>query len=452
MFMFFTPSLIDVIGFAVAVVVAASGIVSLLLFASRRRDIGLLYFGLGATMYGVRLALQIDRQGGGIADLALTLLLPVPLVLFLVEAVAPEWRKFAWWLVGVELSIAAFSMTTHLLRPYSNVPSRINNVVVLVLIPIWVIMAFFPRRSPSSNMRIIRFGLLVFLLFVLYNNLFWLRLVPGSGSMEPIGFSVLLWCLGLVAFGRMQRNEEQLISLHKELEIARTIQSRLLPQPTLSTGELTIASRYVPATSVAGDFYDFLGHDEGLGILIADVSGHGIPAALSASMVKVAVRAQMQNAEDPARVLCGMNSILHGNLDGQFVSAGYLYLNPGRATMTYAGAGHPPLLLWHSCSRKAETLVENGFPLGIFPDGAYHARQLPLATGDRCVLYTDGLLEAPSPSGEEFGAERLIAFVAEQASLAPQPFCDKLVARVSEWQGKSQHAHDDLTIVVVDFA
>lgn len=444
----------NVIRFAVAVVVAASGIVSLLLFVGRirRRDYGLLYFGLGATMYGVRLFLQVAHQAGGAADLPITLLLPVPLVLFMVEAVAREWRKAAWWIVGADFLAAAFAMSARLVQPNSALPWRINTVVVLASVPIWVSMAFLPRRPPSRDMHVLRAGLIVFLIFVLYTNLFFLGWLPGSGYFEFVGFGVLLGCLGYVALSRTQRNEERLLSLHKKLEIARNIQAQLLPQPALKAGGLTIASRYVPATSVAGDFYDFLVKDGSLGVLIADVSGHGIPAALSASMVKVAVRAQTERASEPAGVLYRMNSILCGNLQGQFVSAAYLFLNPAQKILTYAGAGHPPLLVWRSRDQKIESLEENGFPLGIFSDGRYSAKAAPLAHGDRCVLYTDGLLEAPGRSGEEFGAERLKLFIAEQRALPARSFCDTLVQRLSEWCGPSQQPHDDLTIVVVDFA
>lgn len=450
--MLFELSTIDAVRFAVAVLVTASGVISLLLFAARirKRDNALLYFGWGATMYGIRFFLYIARLSGGTGDLALTLLLPIPLVLLLVELAAPEWKRVARWIVFVDLAVAISAMFLRFLQPRSGLPWRINTFVVLVSLPIWVTMAFVPRRSPSRDMRLLRAGLMVFLLFVLYTNLYWLRWLPGSGSLEFIGFTVLLGCLGIVALARTQRNEERLLTLHNELEIARNIQAKLLPGSMSGIAGLTIASRYIPATSVAGDFYDFIAKDGGLGVLIADVSGHGVPAALSASMVKVAVRAQTDHADNPAEVLRGMNSILCGNLQGQFVTAGYLFLDPARGILSYAGAGHPPLLLWHSRSRKAETLLENGIPLGIFPDGSYKVRDFPLAKGDRCVLYTDGLLEAPSPSDEEFASERLMAFVAEQASLAPQAFCDKLIQRLSEWCGPNRRAHDDLTIVVVD--
>ncbi len=124
--------------------------------------------------------------------------------------------------------------------------------------------------------------------------------------------------------------------------------------------------------------------------MIADVSGHGVPAALSASMVKVAIRAQRDWADDPARVLTGLNSILCGNLQGQFVTAGYLYLDPARGALAYAGAGHPPLLAWRGREKKVECMEENGLMLGIFPEGAYKSMTAALEPGDRFVLYTDG--------------------------------------------------------------
>src|SRR5262249_34567739 len=148
---------------------------------------------------------------------------------------------------------------------------------------------------------------------------------------------------------------------------------------------------------------------------------------LSASMVKVAVRSQGERAGDPAARLRGVNSLLCGNLQGQFVSAGYLFLNPAQSMLSYAGAGHPPLLILGSEARQVESVEENGLLLGIFPGTSYTARRAPLARGDRCLLYTDGLLEAPGPSGEEFGSHRLRDFLADHSSLPAQGFCDALM-------------------------
>jgi sigma-B regulation protein RsbU (phosphoserine phosphatase) len=315
-----------------------------------------------------------------------------------------------------------------------------------------MIMLFVPLRAANREIRVLRIGLLVFMLFVIYTNLVGIKLIRGNGGLEFIGFILFLGCLGYVAAIRTQRNEERLLALNKEMEIARGIQAGLLPEKSFSVAGLTTASRYVPASSVAGDFYDFLPKEGGLGVLIADVSGHGVPAALSASMVKVAIRAQRDWADDPARVLSGLNSILCGNLQGQFVTAGYLYLDPGRGALAYAGAGHPPLLAWRGREKKVESMEENGLMLGIFPEGSYKSMVRPLEPGDRFVLYTDGITEAPSLSGEEFGMERFKSFLAEHAGRSAQELCDALVKHVTAWSGNSaRQQHDDLTLIVVDY-
>ncbi len=445
-------STMDAIRFAAAVLVTASGALSAALFVARirRRELSLLYFALGACMYGARLLLQATNQNGSTAVLLLTLFIPIPLILFMVETVAPEWRKATAWIIAANLVVVVFALFTRIRNLDPGLAWSAISGFALIELPLIIGMVFFPRRRPDRDLKISRTGVIVFLLFAIYTNLQGVGFAAGP-NLEFVGFIIVLACLGDVALGRIQRNEERLLMLHKELEIARGIQAQLLPQPVSTIAGLTIASRYVPATSVAGDFYDFLVQDGSLGVLIADVSGHGIPAALSASMVKVAVRAQAERAGEPAEVLRGMNSILCGNLQGQFVSAGYLFLNPAQGVLAYAGAGHPPLLVWRSRAQRVESLEENGLLLGILEGGHYTATRAALGRGDRCVLYTDGFLEATRPSGEEFGPTRLKEFLAEHSSLAPQSFCDALVQEVTAWCGTGQQAHDDLTVVVIDF-
>jgi phosphoserine phosphatase RsbU/P len=445
-------SIMNAIRFVVAVLVTVSAALAAELFVarSRRRELSLLYFALGAGAYAARLLLQALGRNGGTGVLLLTLFIPIPLILFMVETVAPEWKKVTGWIIAANLMVAVFALLAFLLHLGRGLAWSANNILALIELPLIIGMTFFPRRPPDHDLQISRAGILVFLLVAIYTNLQGLGFAPGP-NLEFLGFVVVLSCLGDVALRRTLRNEERLLTLHKELEIARDIQARLLPRPASSPAALTIASRYVPATSVAGDFYDFLVQDGTLGVLIADVSGHGIPAALSASMVKVAIRAQMERAHDPADVLRGMNSILCGNLEGQFVSAGYLFLDPDRGTLAYAGAGHPPLLIWRSGRQAVETLEENGLLLGIFPASSYKERSAALARGDRCLLYTDGLLEATRPSGEEFGPERLESFLAGHAGLPAEAFCDRLVHELSAWCGPPRQPHDDLTIVVIDF-
>ena len=169
-------------------------------------------------------------------------------------------------------------------------------------------------------------------------------------------------------------------------------------------------------SQVAGDFYDFLVVDDRrLGVLIADVSGHGVPAALVASMVKVAIAAQAEHADDPAKVMAGLNSVLSGKLQGQFVTAAYLFLDPQAGTGRYSAAGHPPLLHYHAVDQSIHDVVENGLILGVMPFASYETRPLTLGSGDRFLLYTDGVLEADQ-RGEEFGDLRVKRVLAQPLS------------------------------------
>src|ERR1700758_673275 len=151
----------------------------------------------------------------------------------------------------------------------------------------------------------------------------------------------------LVLRGIREQLAQQLLTIQKELETARQIQMSILPSEIPKIDGLDIAARYVPMTSVAGDFYDFIVVDnKRIGIFVADVSGHGMPAALIASMLKIALSAQAAHAADPARVLLGLNQALCGKFERHYVTAAYVFLDMLKGTLTYAGAGHPPLMLW----------------------------------------------------------------------------------------------------------
>jgi sigma-B regulation protein RsbU (phosphoserine phosphatase) len=446
---------LDLVRLLFGVLITAAGLVAVLLFLLRirRKEYALLYFGLSASLYGIRLCIQgsaghLDPKGR--VDLLITLVAGIPFTLFIAETAGSRWKRPVHWIIGGMSLAAAYGIVRVLLHLDHGVRT-INNITVLVLGPVILVLLFIPFRSHDRDVRVLRIGFLVFLLFVIYTNLVSLKKIPGNGSLEFVGFIFFIVCLGYVAGSRTQRNEERLLSLNKEMEIAREIQTGLLPEKNLSVAGLTAASRYIPASSVAGDFYDFLQKDDGLGVLIADVSGHGVPAALSASMVKVAIRAQRDWANDPARVLSGLNSILCGNLQGQFVTAGYLYLDPRRGALAYAGAGHPPLLAWRGREKRVESIEENGLVLGIFPEGTYKSMTAALEPGDRFVLFTDGIAEAPSISGEEFGMERFTSFLAEHAGSSAQELCDALIKHVTAWTGNPREQHDDLTLIVVDY-
>jgi sigma-B regulation protein RsbU (phosphoserine phosphatase) len=247
---------------------------------------------------------------------------------------------------------------------------------------------------------------------------------------------------------------KQLLAINIELEMARQIQLSILPRSTPKIAGLNIVASYIPMTSVAGDFYDFIiVDDKHVGILVADVSGHGLPSALIASMLQVALTAQATHASDPARVLSGLNQALCGKFEQNFVTAAYVFVDMEKNVMTYAGAGHPPLLFRSKSSGKVSEVLENGLFLGQFPEAVYASLTLPVEVGDRSVLYTDGIPETKNPSEVEFGTARFMRFMESNPGLPADKFADGLLDELSSWsqQPRGQGQQDDITILTIDF-
>lgn len=244
----------------------------------------------------------------------------------------------------------------------------------------------------------------------------------------------------------------QLQTIQKELETARQIQLSILPTEIPKIAGLDIAARYIPMTSVAGDFYDFIVVDEKrLGILVADVSGHGMPAALIASMLKIALAAQVQHADDPVQVLSGLNKALCGKFQHHYVTAAYLFVDTNDKTLKYAGAGHPPMLLWGASSSAVRDIEENGLFLGKFPWATYTSIELPLKADDWCLLYTDGIPETANPSGIEFGNHRFREFLHLAQCTSADQFADCLLEELARWadRGPDEDLDDDITMVAL---
>jgi serine phosphatase RsbU (regulator of sigma subunit) len=246
----------------------------------------------------------------------------------------------------------------------------------------------------------------------------------------------------------------QLLALNTELEMARQIQLSILPHSIPKLTGLDIAAHYLPMTSVAGDFYDFIQiDDKHIGILIADVSGHGLPSALIASMLQVALSGQAGHATEPAKVLLGLNRALCGKFTQNFVTATYVYVDLENNQMRYAGAGHPPMLQWRNSTGKTAQILENGLFLGMFAEASYEALEFPLEPGDRYVLYTDGILEATNSAQEQFGADRLMSFIKNHNHLEAEPFSQTLLDDLAGWSNQTvdQGQQDDITLLVIDY-
>jgi len=246
----------------------------------------------------------------------------------------------------------------------------------------------------------------------------------------------------------------QLLALNTELEMARQIQLSILPHSIPKLAGLDIAAHYLPMTSVAGDFYDFIQiDDKHIGILIADVSGHGLPSALIASMLQVALTGQAGHATEPAKVLLGLNRALCGKFTRNFVTAAYVYVDLENNLMRYAGAGHPPMLQWRNSTGNATQVLENGLVLGIIEEASYEALEFLLEPGDRYVLCTDGILEAANSAQEQFGADRLMSFLKNHNHLEVELFSQTLLDDLAGWSNQTvdQGQQDDITLLVIDY-
>jgi sigma-B regulation protein RsbU (phosphoserine phosphatase) len=203
-------------------------------------------------------------------------------------------------------------------------------------------------------------------------------------------------------------------------------------------------------TAVAGDFYEFIKvDDQRIGFLVADVSGHGVPAALIASMIKVAAQSVNDCASNPAEVLRRLGSILSSHLRGQFVSAAYLWIDTATRNARYSAAGHPPLLRWRAADATLTRIESNGLLFGVMPDYNFPACDIPLAHGDRFLLYTDGVTEPENAAGEPFGDHKLEQIVRDSRSGNAAELSAHVLAEVRSWQSASL-AQDDITLVVID--
>jgi serine phosphatase RsbU (regulator of sigma subunit) len=258
---------------------------------------------------------------------------------------------------------------------------------------------------------------------------------------------VFVLCLGYALGRSLVRAETEFAGVQRELETARRIQSSLLPRRIPEQSGLDIAVRFVPMTAVAGDIYDVVRIGPfSTGILVADVSGHGVPAALVASMVKVAFSAQADHADDPAEVLGAMNQVLCRHLEHAYVTAVYAVVNTDRQTVTIASAGHPPALL-HRDHQTSSLERNGGVMLGVFPDAKYTNTEVaPFGAGDRLLLYSDGILEARDRAGRFFDGDRVARWLSDIEHTSAEQLADAAFSELTQWTGGG--FDDDVTFVI----
>ena len=246
--------------------------------------------------------------------------------------------------------------------------------------------------------------------------------------------------------GRARRAQLQL--QEREMSEARRIQQKLLPATLPQIAGCSIAASWQPAAGVGGDCYDALAFgDSRVAISIADVVGKGIPAALLMSNLQAAVRAFASDGVAPADLCHQVNRILCGNIaEGRFISFFYSVVDTTARTLAYANAGHYPAVVVRA-NAAVERLTQGGPVFGVFPDATYDQGVIEFDTGDRVILYTDGITEAHNAGEEEFGEDRLIAAAVEYRSADVPTLERRLFDAVNTFTDGSYQ--DDATLIVI---
>ena len=240
--------------------------------------------------------------------------------------------------------------------------------------------------------------------------------------------------------------------LAEQARIAREIQRHLLPERAPALGSIELAGSNTQAYEVGGDFFDYiLIDDETVGVVIGDVVGNGIPAAILMAMTRSVLRSQALSHASPADVLRGANLILVAErLPAQFVTAAYCVAHRGSRDLVMSSAGHLPMIVYRKADEKTELVDGKGLPLGVQSDGYYEEQHVSFAPGDAALLYTDGIIEARNRNGKLFGITRLAKAFRECAESAPPVVLERIAAMVTGFAGDSgEHHLDDRTAIAL---
>jgi len=406
------------------------------LFGPRAARRELIPAGLFAFFYGARMLVRNSTTALLLGDpaalpylsSAFEYLVPVAGSIAFAQFFGARWRWVNRAVAAMFCVIAAVAIPYELVtrRPYAV--SSVVNVAVVVLI---LVFPLNYATQPRLLRNVVSVGMLIFGLFVLNEHLPPAMHLPVT---EPVGFLIFAATLLYDLLRRSAHAQWRLASVESELATARRIQESILPRRGPSIAD--VASVYLPASSVAGDYFDFLDVDDGVfGVVVADVSGHGVGAALVASMLKVAMAMKAAHVREPARLLAELNAFFCGKLERQFITAVVAFIDVAGGRAVAASAGHPPPLV-RRANGTVEELTTAGFVLGRMRAAQYHDVEVALAPGDAIVFYTDGVIEA-----QGYSAERLEACVARGGTA--HEIADGIVGELPK------ENEDDVTLVVV---
>lgn len=325
---------------------------------------------------------------------------------------------------------------------------RVSRLVNLAILIFWIsaIVLLFRKSSILKSLIYVISAILcyIFISFILFVYLgIWIDL------LYPVIVGVLLY-LGLTFYRLIiERHRRELIE--KELNLARRIQESFLPLKTPEKEGFKIASSMEAARQVGGDLYQFTNLDEDkFGVMIADVSGKGIPAALFMSKIVTEFRVLAKEHLICQDVLSNLNKQLNEETKtGLFVTMSYAVINSRNKEITLSDGGHLPLLWYQAKSDMMEQIrPSKGMPLGLLPNVEFDEIKFKLSKDDILVFYTDGVTEARNAKGEEFGVERLESIIKKEHSSSASIILESVKNSINEFSKRASQ-HDDITIIVL---
>jgi serine phosphatase RsbU (regulator of sigma subunit)/anti-sigma regulatory factor (Ser/Thr protein kinase)/transposase len=258
---------------------------------------------------------------------------------------------------------------------------------------------------------------------------------------------------------RIQESQKGMIDqerLQQEMQVAQEIQHTLLPAEFPQIEGYEIGATYRSAKEVGGDYYDFFWVDPTtLGIVVADVSGKGVPGSMVMTMIRTAMRLEARGNKSAADVLAKVNTHVTGDMKkGMFVTMFYIILDSRDRSINFASAGHNPMILYRGTTKEVYFLKPKGFPVGIdLPEEDMFAnnmalQKVSLQKNDILVIYTDGITEAMNPEKLQFGEDRLVQVIKENSHLTPSEFVEKLNESIAQFT-RGAEQNDDITVVAI---
>jgi len=257
-------------------------------------------------------------------------------------------------------------------------------------------------------------------------------------------------------FKQAQKNVLEQERLQKEMQVAQDIQQTLLPSKFPEVEGYEISTIYRAAKEVGGDYFDFVWVDEDtLGIVVADVSGKGVPGSLVMTMIRTALRLEARGNKSAADVLAKVNNFVSDDVKkGMFVTIFYIILDSKRRVINFASAGHNPMILYRGETKNTYFLNPQGIPVGLnlMEENSFEKsikkENIKLKKDDMLVIYTDGITEAMNRKKEQFGEDRFLDLIREYGHLSPQDFVGKLDESLANFTGNAPQ-NDDITLVVI---